>query len=293
MLQTRLFDSPIRAEVKPLRHSLLKWIGNKQRVAHKIISFFPNEIGTYYEPFLGSGAVMGTLAPERAVGSDSFGPLMEIWLALKEDPQELKEWYATRWHAMAGGEKVVEYERIKASYNHNPNGADFVFLCRSCYGGVVRFRKHDGYMSTPCGIHSPISPESFNRRVDIWRLRTVGTHFVRAEYANVLELAQAGDLVYCDPPYSHSQSILYGAQDFSLANLFDNIQQCKDRGVFVAVSIDGNKRSGNLVCDIPIPKGLFEREAFITVGRSMLRRFQMEGKSLETEIVADRLLLTY
>ena len=32
--------------------------------------------------------------------------------------------------------------------------------------------------------------------------------------------AQKGDLVYCDPPYSHTQSILYGAQSFSLERLF-------------------------------------------------------------------------
>ena len=48
-----------------------------------------------------------------------------------------------------------------------------------------------------------------------------------------------------------------------------------------------------MLCKLPIPKGLFEREAFVNCGRSMLRRFQMNGKSLEEEVVADRLLLTY
>ena len=76
---------------------------------------------------------------------------------------------------------------------------------------------------------------------------------------------------------------------FSLRHRAD----CKDRGVFVALSIDGSKRSGNFVCDLPIPSGLFEREVSVNVGRSMLRRFQMKGESLEGELVADRLLLTY
>jgi DNA adenine methylase len=67
---------------------------------------------------------------------------------------------------MSKGSKVEVYEQIKASYNKSPNGADLLFLTRSCYGGVVRFRKADGYMSTPCGIHNPISPQSFARRVD-------------------------------------------------------------------------------------------------------------------------------
>jgi hypothetical protein len=44
---------------------------------------------------------------------------------------------------------------------------------------------------------------------------------------------------------------------------------------------------------IPFADGLFEREVFLDCGRSMLRRFQEEGESLEDEVVHDRLLLTY
>ena len=53
------------------------------------------------------------------------------------------------------------------------------------------------------------------------------------------------------------------------------------------------KKSGKKKCDIPIPDGLFERQVFINAGRSMLRRFQMDGQTLESEMVSDRLLLTY
>jgi len=63
--------------------------------------------------------------------------------------------------------------------------------------------------------------------------------------------------------------------------------------VYVALSIDGSKKSGADLCAIRPPSGLFERELRVNVGRSMLRRFQMEGQSLETELVQDRLLLTY
>lgn len=108
-----------------------------------------------------------------------------------------------------------------------------------------------------------------------------------------MEQAKPGDLVYCDPPYAHTQAILYGAQDFSLAKLLQVIDRCKRRGVLVALSIDGTKRSGNTICDLPIPVRLFDREVLINCGRSMLKRFQMGGRSLEREVVADRLLLTY
>jgi DNA adenine methylase len=142
-------------------------------------------------------------------------------------------------------------------------------------------------------VHDPIDPPAFAHRVEIWRKRVRNTSFHHAEYEASMAQAQRGDLIYCDPPYSHTQSILYGAHAFSLENLFRVIETCKSKGVFVALSIDGTKRSGNLICDIPIPPGLFEREVMVNVGRSMLKRFQMNGRTLEGEVVADRLLLTY
>lgn len=292
-MQRILFDEDRRCCVPPLRQGLLKWIGSKQRTAHEIVAYFPPEHRAYHEPFLGSGAVLATLAPKRAYASDTFGPLIEIWRALSSDKNLVKKWYADRWEVMMAGDKVAAYEAIKSSFNANPNGADFLFLSRSCYGGVVRFRKSDGFMSTPCGAHRPIAPESFAKRVDQWHRRVSGAEFQLDDYVDAMARALPGDVIYCDPPYSHSQSILYGAQSFELHKLLEVIAQCKARGVYVALSIDGTKRSGALSCEIPIPPSLFEREFHIDCGRSMLRRFQMPGQSLEGEIVTDRLLLTY
>ncbi len=279
-------------EVQPFKTQLLKWIGNKQRFAHEIIGFFPSDYGTYFEPFIGSGAVLGTLAPKRAVAGDILKPLTEIWQVLRSDPEQLIAWYAERWQIYKDNNGKDGYEQIKASYNANPNGADLLFLSRSCYGGVIRFRK-DGYMSTPCGIHAPITPEAFRKRVRIWSERVRGTTFIHSDAIKTMQQAVRNDLVYCDPPYVDSQTILYGAQDFNLELLFQEIEACKLRGVKVALSIDGTKRSGNKICDIPMPDGVFEREASVNCGRSMLRRFQMAGETLEAEEVSDRLLLTW
>ncbi|MCA9100720.1 MAG: DNA adenine methylase [Planctomycetales bacterium] len=292
-MQLLLFESGVSTRVAPFKQQLLKWIGNKQRFAHEIAAYFPADYGTYFEPFLGSGAVLGTHSPKTAIASDSFGPLIEIWQALQLSPDRLIDWYTERWTAMMSGDKIAAYEAIKASYNGRPNGADLLFLSRSCYGGVVRFRKADGYMSTPCGPHQPISPRSFAERVRTWKERTRGTQFCHFDYKEAFRRTRPGDLVYCDPPYVHSQKILYGAQTFVLAELFEEIASCKSRGVFVALSIDGTKKSGRVDCPLPIPHGLFERVAEVNCGRSMLRRFQMDGKSLEEEVVTDRLLLTY
>lgn len=278
---------------KPFKTQLLKWIGNKQKQAPDIISYFPANYGTYIEPFLGGGGVLGVLAPNVAIASDIFKPLIDIWKTLESDKELLKRQYNERYSLVLELGKKIAYDQILANYNKNPNSADFVFLTRSCYGGVVRFRKSDGYMSTPCGAHDPISPESFSHRVDVWAKRTAGTKFFHQDFTKSFDLAKKGDLVYCDPPYVDSQAILYGAQSFNLSNLFECIRDAKSRGVFVALSIDGTKFSGEKLCDVPIPPDLFKREEFVMVGRSMLKRFQMDGQTLESHEVTDRLLLTY
>lgn len=278
---------------KAFRSQLLKWVGNKQKQADDIIGYFPNSYNTYFEPFLGSGGVLGTLNPKKAVASDIFPALMEIWTTLSNDKELLKKWYEDRYNLIEVMGKKEAYTKILNSYNERPNGADFVFILRVCYGGVVRFRKADGFMSTPCGPHNPMKPETFSHRVDLWSDRTKNVEFFNCDFEETMDRAKAGDLIYCDPPYVDSQTILYGAQDFSLSRLFNKIEECKERGVYVALSIDGTKFSGTKLCDIEIPNSLFEKEVFINVGRSMLKRFQMDGKSLEKHVVTDRLLLTY
>jgi DNA adenine methylase len=136
-------------------------------------------------------------------------------------------------------------------------------------------------------------PDNFAARARIWAARTKDAEFVQADFEETMGRAKTGDVCYLDPPYADSQAIIYGAQAFSLPRLFAAIEDCKRRGVRVALSIDGTKKSGAKTVKLPIPEGLFEREAHIHVGRSMLRRFQMDGQTLETELVSDRLLLTY
>lgn len=279
--------------VEPYKTQLLKWIGNKQRFAHIIASYFPLDMRRYHEPFLGSGAVLATLKPEQAVAGDIYEPLVGIWTTLASDPHLLVEWYEERWARFASGDRTAVYAEILASFNAKPNSADFLFLTRSCYGGVVRFRQADGAMSTPLGAHDPITPGSFAARVEQWADRTKGAKFVCADFEEVMDGAQAGDVVYCDPPYVFSQTILYGAQAFSLERLWAATERAKRRGVRVVVSIDGTKKTGDVTCEIPLPDDLFEDVVLIDGGRSMLRRFQRAGQQLQDDVVADRLLLTF
>lgn len=273
---------------------LLKWIGNKQRLAPQILANFPLHWATYHEPFLGSGGVLGTLAPAKAYASDALRPLMEIWKLLDEDPAQLVANYGAYRDRIGAGETKEEVYRVALeSFNRAPNGRDFIFLTRACYGGVVRFRRSDGAMSTPCGAHMPVPTASLKRRVQEWSVRVQGTTFRTLDFREAFDDVKAGDVVYCDPPYTDSQTILYGAQAFRLHDLVEAIDRAKAKGARVALSIDGTKKSGLKEVLHDFPEGLFVSEVGVTVGRSMLRRFQLGGETLEAEVVRDRLLLTY
>ncbi|MBP3040641.1 DNA adenine methylase [Bacillaceae bacterium Marseille-Q3522] len=282
---------------------LLKWIGNKHRFAEEIVSYIPDNINTYYEPFLGSGAVLGTLCYhnknslfrkfENAVGSDILPFLINIFNYVKYDPNTLIDHYRNCIKDY-NENRLEKYLEIRERFNKDFNSLDFAVLTRTCYSGIVRFRKSDGYMSTPIGPHNPISPASFEKRVNIWHnLVKNNVTFFNKDYRDVMDMAKEGDLVYCDPPYTHSQTIIYGAQEFKIEDLWNKISECKNRGVKVMLSINGTKKSGSEDISVQAPKGLFERGTFVNCGVSMINRLQRIGKSMENEIVNDSLFFTW
>lgn len=282
--------------------ALLKWIGNKQRFAETIISYMPEHFVNYYEPFLGSGAVMAQLLYQNSTtglpvfnhsyASDILPFLIDIFNIVKSDPDQIKEYYA-REISEYYFNPDDKYTEIRDRFNQNHNALDFCLLSRTCYSGIIRFRKTDGYMSTPKGPHKPINPETFAKRVDIWHDLINKSTFLNMSFEQCMDNAQYGDVIYCDPPYTHSQSIIYGAQTFCIENLFEKIRECKTRGVYVMLSINGTRESNKKDISITPPAGLFEREISVNCGTSMIDRLQNAGQSMKNEVVHDKLLLTW
>src|SRR5690349_19043919 len=55
-----------RRSVRPF----LKWVGGKRQLLPVLRGFYPQSIGTYYEPFLGSGAVFFDLLNHDRLSGD-------------------------------------------------------------------------------------------------------------------------------------------------------------------------------------------------------------------------------
>lgn len=282
--------------------ALLKWIGNKQRFAETIVSYMPNQFANYYEPFLGSGAVMAELLHadsnmmyphfEHAYGSDILPFLIEVFDYVKNSPGQLVDYY-TKHIEEYYLDPVAKYNEVKNRFNACHNGLDFCLLSRTCYSGIIRFRKADGYMSTPKGPHTPIKPAIFEKRVLLWHELFNKASFKTENFITAMNMPTAGDVVYCDPPYTHSQSIIYGAQDFYINDLWTKIDECKHRGAKVMLSINGMRESRRKDVSVEIPEGLFERRVIVECGTSMIDRLQNSGKKMIDEKVDDLLFLTW
>jgi len=271
---------------------LLKWVGNKYQDAPTIIEYAPYKYRTYYEPFLGTGGVLGNLNPSEAITGDTLEPLTDLWKLVKNDPDTVINHYRKAVHEMMENNKKKIYTEVKESYNSDPNPLDLLMISRTCYGGVIRFTK-EGNISTPIGPHDPMKPSTFEKRAREWHKIIQGTEFYNQSFEETLETVSEDDLVYLDPPYVLCQNILYGAQDFSVDKLWSEVRYCKEMGAYVMLSIDESKKSGDVEVSVDIPEDLFEREVLIEKGSSMLRRFQMENKEMVGEDVRDRLLLTW
>lgn len=282
--------------------ALLKWIGNKQRFAELIVSYMPTEFNNYYEPFLGSGAVMAELLYSdenkmyphfsHAYGSDVLPFLIGIFDIVKNEPAVLIDYYKSEIEQYMQ-DRNTKYIEIRDRFNANHNALDFCLLSRTCYSGIIRFRKSDGYMSTPIGPHKPISPDTFMKRVNLWHQLLEKASFATMDFAKAMSQATAGDVIYCDPPYTHSQGIIYGAQSFKIDQLWDTIRDCKQRGVKIMLSLNGTRESRKKNISVEIPDDLFKRKIIIDCGTSMIDRLQNTGKIMTNENVDDLLMLTW
>ena len=57
----------------------VKWAGGKRQIIDKLKKYVPEEFNTYYEPFIGGGALLFELSPRRAVINDSNEELMNVY----------------------------------------------------------------------------------------------------------------------------------------------------------------------------------------------------------------------
>lgn len=181
----------------------LKWAGGKRQLLPVIRRYIPRQFKTYYEPFVGAGAVLFDLRPEQAVINDINGELINCYRVIKESPEALVK--DVRKHR---NEKAYFYS-VRA-LDRNPNykvlspverASRLIYLNKSCYNGLFRVNSK-GEFNTPFGKYK--NPRYVQEEAILAISRYLNRNSVEIKntgFDAAVETAAKGDFIYFDPPY--------------------------------------------------------------------------------------------
>lgn len=185
----------------------VKWAGGKRTLIPAIAKHFPDEVTTYWEPFVGGGAVFFTFAKriERAMLGDTNEDLAITYRMVKDNVEALVERLGEheRAHRRRDGKQYKDgktyYYRVRDEEPKEPIdvAARFIYLNKTCFNGLYRVNKQ-GQFNVPEGTYA--NPDICNAE----RLRKASAalqraHIVLGDFGKTQP--GAGDFIYCDPPY--------------------------------------------------------------------------------------------
>ena len=231
--------------IKVISPPFLRWAGGKRRLVRRLIDFLPKETyGTYWEPFLGSGALFFALAPQKAVLSDVNEELIRCYEAVKENPEGVSD--RLRKYASRASENY--YYKARAKYNNGmgrkAQAARFIFLNRTSFNGIYRVNTNGTY-NVPYGHKEPPPLPTRKELIRASELLKNATLHKKG-YTKVLSFKKlkAKDFVYLDPPYlpykegtanfTHYTDSRFDLEDHK--KLAKMAKQISKKGCFVMIS---------------------------------------------------------
>ncbi len=219
--------------INKLVRPFLKWAGGKRQLLPEIKKYVPKKYNTYYEPFLGGGAILFYLQPKNATINDSNTELINCYEVIRDSLDELIEDLKKHENEESYYYEVRELDRTstyKDNYNKVKRASRILYLNKTCYNGLFRVNSQ-GQFNVPFGRYKNpnILDEAVLRAVNKYlnnnKVKIFNTDFEKA----VLD-AKKGDFVYFDPPYDPvSQTAYFTGYD---VNGFDKEEQKRLKSVF-------------------------------------------------------------
>lgn len=256
----------------------LKWAGGKTQLLPELKKRMPKEYNTYYEPFIGGGALYFSISPNRAVIADINDDLINAYKIVKDRPKELisallryvndKEFY----YKIRG----QDYEVLSPV----ERAARLIYLNRTCFNGLYRVNK-SGQFNVPFANYK--NPNIVQQdRITAASQVLQGTKIHHAGFEKVLVAAKEGDFIYLDPPYYpkdvYSDFKRYNKEQFHkndherLAKLYNELTE---RGCYVMLSNS----------DTPFTRELYKKWRVDTVYAKRLINKDASKRGEVTEII--------
>ncbi|MDL2313406.1 DNA adenine methylase [Desulfovibrio sp. OttesenSCG-928-C14] len=199
----------------PIRPPLAGWMGGKNLLAKRIISFFP-EHKCYAEPFSGAAWVFFK-KPESEVEvlNDINREVITLYRVLQHHLEEFIRYF--KWTLVSR----EEFKRLRESppdtLTDIHRAARFFYLQQNCFGGRI---------NTPTFGYSPARGPRLNllrieEQLSAAHLRLSRVYIECLPYADLINrYDRPGTLFYLDPPYWDCENYyghgIFGKEDFTI-----------------------------------------------------------------------------
>jgi DNA adenine methylase len=227
----------------PPTKPFLRWAGGKRWLADRLHKLLAPRLAhdiTYFEPFLGSGALFFRLGPRRALLSDFNGELINTYRSVASAPLRI----AQKLAQLASNRATFNKLRDSSPRTAIDRAVRFIYLNRNCWGGLYR-ENLSGKFNTPWGggdrDHFALaSGDALIEAAKLLRQRKVSIR--TSDFELILDRANAGDIVYCDPTYRSQHRYHFDRYGQVPFDWFDQQRLARaawrafDRGALVLVS---------------------------------------------------------
>ena len=276
--------SPVPSSPAVAPRPFLKWAGGKSQLIPQYQKFFPTRFNTYYEPFLGGGALYFHLRPQQAELTDINPELVNVYRCVRdrvEDVIDLLQIHQQR-HC-----KDYYYEmRSQVDLPSVERAARLIYLNKTCFNGLYR-ENSKGAFNVPIGRYK-------NPKIcapDLLRAASVALQPATIDVSPFeticCQASGPDDFVYFDPPYHP----LSPTSKFTAYNryAFRETDQVRLRDTFVTLA----KRGVQVMLsnsDCPFIRDLYQDFAATTytiqAARSINSNAQKRGKITEVLILS-------
>lgn len=236
-------------QVRPIAPArpFLKWAGGKSQLLPQYEPFFPRTFRTYYEPFLGGGALFFHLQPKKSFLADINLEIINVYRCVRDEVETVID--ALREHHDRHCEEHYYSVRSQIAPNDEwfwcgnnlERAARILYLNKTCFNGLYR-ENSKGHFNVPMGRYK--NPSIYD--ADLLRACSKVLKTARIEpdpFEVVRQYATSRDFVYFDPPYhpisATSKFTAYNRYSFTeldQVRLRDVFAELCDRGVKVMLS---------------------------------------------------------
>jgi DNA adenine methylase len=184
----------------------VKWAGGKRQLITSLEGHLPKKFNTYFEPFLGGGALLFHLlnqSPNLKCGiSDLNSDLILAYITIRDKVEQLIE--SLEKHSGKYSADHISYYysvRESAPKNQIEKVSRLLFLNKTCFNGLYRVNSK-GQFNVPLGRYTNPSIVNKENLISVSKILQSKNIAIRCQdFAAILDEAKKDDFVYFDPPY--------------------------------------------------------------------------------------------